>query len=310
MQQQAAQNDATDPRVETRGFRTRNQVLERNMDECPTLGRIVALLEGATGRLSSIPGLSDLLDEFRESGEVSALLRQEFERTMFEMSPPPLGNSLTLYQGPRHTLSCDRYDRLTLGKFVTTIPCSAQMRLLRSTGEVSFSRYRLPPGLDMSVLDPRAKLELVHESSLSPTNARAFFDADDVITLEGRGSLVIISLREHSMSPFTWAFETSSLTPVFITVSDQSYNRWKMLIELIVKFHGTPYQSVYSSDLLTQLGDHELHYLRWSACQALAKTDLANARQLIAKLANDPHTHVRRAATAALQRLQALEVAA
>lgn len=311
MQQQDVQNEAaTTPNVDTRGFRSRKQVLERNMDDCPRLRRIVDLLERSTGKLSSLPGLSDLLDEFRESGEVSVLLKQEFERTMFEMAPPPLGNSFILYQGQNYTLSCDYYDKLVTGKYVTTVPCSAHLRLVRSNCEVTFTRYRLPAGLDMSILDPDAKPEQAHQGRLTSLNARAFFNADDVIKLEGEGSMVMISLREHSMSPFTWAFDAASLTPLFITVSDQSYNRWKMLIELIVKFHGTPYQSVYSSDLLMKLGDHELHYLRWSACQALAKTDLATARRLIAKLTDDSHTHVRRAACAAMNRLHALETAA
>lgn len=309
MQQQGTQNEVATPQDDTRGFRHRNQLLEREMDECPNLQRMVALLERSTGGLTLIPGIDNSFDRFRESGEIFVLLKQEFERTMFEMLPPPPGNSFILYQGQHYTLSCDLYDNLTARGFVTTTPCGAQLRVLSCEGEVSFSRYSLPPETDMSILDPRAKLSLVYQDMLSPANYRAFFNADDAIELRGSGSMVMLTLREHAMSPFTWVFESGSLTPLFITVSDLSYNRWKTLIELITKFHGTEYESVYSSDLLMQLGDHELHYLRWSACQALAKTDLAKARQLIVKLEGDPHTHVQRAASAAMKRMRDLELA-
>lgn len=309
MQQQGAQNEVATPLVDTRGFKSRNQALERNTDDCPSLRRLVDVLEKSTGKLSSIPCIGDLFDEFQSSREISALLKREFRRTMFEMMPPPLGNSFILYQGPNYTLSCDGYDHLISKRFLTTIPCAAQMRLMHSEGEVKFLRYCLPSGSDMSTLDPKAKIELVSDDTVSDQNPRIIFNSDDVIELKGRGSMITLTLRENSMSPFTWAFDPVSLAPLFITVSDQSFNRWKILIELIVNFHGTVYESIYSSELLLQLGDHELHFLRWSACQALAKTDLATAKGLIGKLVDDPHSHVRRAACAAMKRVQDLEMA-
>ncbi|MEG3091657.1 HEAT repeat domain-containing protein [Sphingomonas sp. PB1R3] len=234
-------------------------------------------------------------------------MKREFERVMFEMVPPPPDNSLILYQGDRFTLSCDHYSDLLPRKFLTTVPCTARLRVLQLNGRAEFYCYRLPASVEMSVLQVEAKPELVEMIDLSDKNARASFAANDIIELRGAGSMVMLTLRENSMSPFTWAFDSASLTPLFITVSDQSYNRWKMLIELVVKFHGTAYASIYSSDLLMQLGDHELHYLRWSACQALAKIDLATAGQLVGRLITDSHSHVRRAAAKAMERIDALK---
>ena len=307
MKTQIMQSEVAEPTGEARGFGNRSPVLARNLDDCPVLARIVALLDRSPAKLALVPGISGLLDEFQESGELSLLLKQEFERTMFTMSPPPLGNSFMLYQSSHYTLSCDGNSYSGERRLLTTLPCTAHMRLLRSDKGVAFLHYRLPVTTNMSILDTKTRLQLVHGDTMSLENPKTFVEANDVIELKGRGSTLTLTLRENSMSPFTWAFDPITHTPLFITVSDQSYNRWRILIELMVKFHGTAYASVYSSDLLVRLADHELHFLRWSACQALAKTDLATARRVIAKLSTDPHSHVRRAACAAMNRIQELE---
>lgn len=310
MRQSDIQHIEDAPLRKMRGFGARHHTLKTGLENCPSLRDLIWLLETSSDVLSSRPLINMMLDQFTNSDEIVTLLEQEFQRIMFEMVPPPPGNSFIIYRGKDYSLTCDFNMTLTKRKLLTTLPCGALMRVLRSDGPISFFHYRLPKAVDMSILDPHAKLELLEHHKLSRQSPRASFQSNDVIELVGSGSMVSITLREHAMSPFTWAFDSENLKPLFITVSDQSYNRWKTLIELIVRFHGTEYESIFSNDLLTRLGDHELHYLRWSACQALAKIDLAAAKELIVKLTHDPHTHVRRAATAALKRMQQLETTA
>jgi len=297
------------PRV---NMRSKQLDIKIDTDGCPRLQAIVTLLENSTAALSCIPEISGLLDEFQASSEINILLKRELDRFAESGSAvrPPSWNGFTLYQGEKYALLVERYMPSANGDFLATARAGTELRVLQRGGKVKFSLSRLPAGTDMTILDPHARLQHVQDIVLTADCPKASFSAGDVVATEIVTPTLMMTLLERSLAPFSWVFDRKSLTPLFVSAANQSLTRSRTLMELISAFHGTPFAAANAEDLLLQLGDHEFHFLRWSACQTLAKIKLSRARPLLARLAEDPHTHVQRAARAAIKRMNELNLAA
>ncbi len=280
--------------------------LKENTDGCPALGRLVEALKASDGFIRSIPDIDALLDAFRESSELSRLLAREVEDIARGVpgERPPFLDKFTIYQDERYAITTEWVGPTKAGNVLTSAYSGAVVRMLRSDGDAYLTLYRLPCGLDFSTLDVTVRPQGPEMVCLTAVGDGARFNAGDVVSLSCAGRSIMMTLSERTATPFSWGFDRATLTPLFVSSTSQSITRVKTLIDVISSFHGTVHQAADPTPFLLQVGDHPLHFLRWGACQVLAKTDLASAVPLIRRLSEDPHPNVRRAAGAALARVE------
>jgi hypothetical protein len=273
-------------------------------EACPNFHRVADILERAEGGISSVPEIQSALDAFAGSRELTILVSNEVKRLADGGGghQPTNWSHLTLYQDEKFELIVESLQPFSPAGFLVTAATSKEMRVV-GKGAIEFTVYRIPAETEMATLDKTIRPEFIEKKLLTPDAPGASVHLLDIVDIGVLSPSITIVLSERSRAPFTWSFDRESLEPLMVSASQTSLTRFRTLVDLIAAFQGTEFQSPAAEEFLLQLGDHELHFLRWRACQALAKINLSKARPLLTRLADDPHPQIKRLAAVALQRI-------
>lgn len=284
---------------------------KRAVEGCPHLDRLASALEASGGELASVPAAGELLDEFLDSGELNIVLRKELENLARGDSfvRPPAWERMVVYQSVEFSVTIERKMPRAPASLMINLPSAAEFRLCGNSGAAAANVYRLPETCDMSRLDKSVVLRCLRSTVLGPDNRAVSGATLDVVDIEVLSPIVLLTLSERRLQPYIWAFDRQTQEPLIVASPDQSYIRCITLMEMLADFPGTMVSTDLATEILQQYGRHERHFVRWKACQTLAKINLAAARPLIESLTRDPHQNVRSAAMKAAQRLAQLDMA-
>lgn len=185
-------------------------------------------------------------------------------------------------------------------RFINT-PGSRAISVIRAQCPVLVTRYRMPSGIDRAAFVADIPIERLADL---PHDGAPLFEApdDDVLTElhcpDGAAWMLRLSYRPFAIE--SWFFEKASLRSVF-SGAVQAEN--SSLVTLCRVFGverdraALPY--------LRQLADHEAHFVRWAAIQAIGLVDSAEARRLLRASRDDPHPQIRAVSARILDRMEA-----
>jgi hypothetical protein len=175
------------------------------------------------------------------------------------------------------------------------------LQILLDDRPLSYSRYSVDGSFDPSVFSEDVGLKL---------DSRKRLDNGEVVSKDARSEIVdylfdsdqpasMLRLTYGPIGAYEWEFDRESLKAVSISMNDPANNSIYALCELLAEigFEG-------SIDHLIPLLSHEGYEIRWRAIQAIGKINPQMGVSLIEKALEDPHPHVRTAATHTLAGLQ------
>lgn len=135
--------------------------------------------------------------------------------------------------------------------------------------------------------------KIIHDNSLVSKSVDSIIDLHDFST----SPIMFLRIAQKPIGDFEWAFDR-------LTFRAHSYSTIRLaesnicsLLDLM-----SAVNSPESTKHIEMFVNHELHFVRWKAIQAIGKCNGARGIELVKRALDDQHPHVRQAAQATLER--------
>jgi hypothetical protein len=161
---------------------------------------------------------------------------------------------------------------------------------------MTFRINELPNLPDHDVFDRSVRLSPGRVRTLHPLEVleiRAGRDVVDVV--EHEGYTVLVSAHGPPRYTTVWTFDSETLVPKAARAATLQISRIEFALGLLAHF-GSPTSAVAIEPLLS----HEAHNVRWCAANALDRIAPQRTADVLRRLCDDEHPHVRAAAKRAL----------
>ncbi|WP_395641412.1 HEAT repeat domain-containing protein [Rudaea sp.] len=119
----------------------------------------------------------------------------------------------------------------------------------------------------------------------------------EITSIDGDGWILQLVLGDHL--PVIRYFDRSSLYQIGTSSANVHASRIEFILDLFKRFR---YQEAAAAVEKIQ-NTSRFHFVRWKAVQTLLNLDLERGKSSLARALNDPHPHVRRAASRTLANL-------
>lgn len=186
--------------------------------------------------------------------------------------------------------------------FMASMPFDAIFSPL-SDGELVFTKYRMPPDTDLTQFDPDITLEKIEAHTVSRGDIVSACAGLDVVATDLSRPMYVLSIRTTTAADFLWTFNKQTARALFSEYGSASFSRYETALRLISEFHGHSNRPDMLESVVEEMTKHRVHSLRWLATQVQFKVNKPAVRNTLDRLASDPHPHVQRAASAALQKI-------
>jgi hypothetical protein len=279
------------------------------MDHLPNLRALSELLNREEDAIGRLEGVQDRFEAVVASGEHVEVLTdaiRELAREPLSL-PASIGRGvLVLFRNENFSLYAQRIKFVERAERVlTTTPASAFLAVGNDGAHMDIDRYCLPPGTDLSIFDPTARLTKECHYELRRGSPSFGYDQGEVIDMSPVGDVLLVKLVENRAVPYQWIVDANTLEPQFVSATLPSLTRYETLIDLTLALEGGQIDAADAVSFFRFLLDHPLHFIRWKAVQGLGKLDKDAAAVALEHLCEDPHPHVQNAARKALTRLAA-----
>lgn len=162
-----------------------------------------------------------------------------------------------------------------------------------------YDRYRLPSGYRNDVFDPSLCLEADGSGRTEPGQILRLESSLYAYDFHVIRPVTVLKFVTSPVRSLEWLFSKNNLKAWQANDADLSFTQLRVAADVLGKI---AHQS--SVPYLLQLTSYPHHAVRWSAVRNLARVDRNAALDKIRAATNDPHPHVRRAATKTLEQLQ------
>jgi hypothetical protein len=176
-----------------------------------------------------------------------------------------------------------------------TLETLPRHRLLCATGRAArVRRFRAPDVGD--VFDPAARLEPLGEVVLAPGEVLAVPARVEAVDTSPPGADgLLLELAGRPTGHIVGVYDAESLRAIAPVAADKDAARLEYMAWALAEM-GDP----SAAGAIAELFEHPAHFVRWTAVRAAGTLDESVGEALLARAADDPHPHVRRAARSAL----------
>lgn len=279
---------------------------------------INATPEDCSGHDDGLAQFAPSLSSFACSSEPGLLVREllaQFERGSLRIEAR--GNTLILAESRHFVLTISSFDDYGsrpstilddgAGDMITSHPSSS---LVANIGQSAFSfdLHSIPDGWGDGLLPTSgARLGPPRTIVLEPGRV-AYLDARrDIPDLRYAGkTLLVARISSKNYQPLACSIDRRTGDFRMLSCTVPAIARIPLAMKVLRAYLIQHWDEVSDDtkacalDTLERYRDHRLHFFRWGALQALAALDAERAIPWLRHAVNDPHAHVRRAATAAL----------
>lgn len=206
-------------------------------------------------------------------------------------------NRVVLYRNKGATLAIRLLDERAA--YIRTVPFYGVFAPL-GTRALRYDLYRLPSTYNNQVFDPVLRLEPQGIGETLPGETLKVHPSGAIPDFRFEGTQLVLQLSTAPTEYLQWLFNRDSLLAWQANDSSMNFSQLRVAAYVLGKFaHQT------SLEPLSELTKHEHHSIRWTAIQGLGRISRSAALGKLQAAVQDPHPHVRRAATKTLQQLQA-----
>jgi len=180
----------------------------------------------------------------------------------------------------------------------STMPEHRMMSVL-GPGTVSAHLYVQPPGLRNEVFDPQARLVPNGKVKLGPGDMVKFRAGHDVIGASNcdAPAMTVLFVSDVRRS-LLWEYDPATSLPTRALAAETGSSRLQYTARLLAAVGGNS-----SLPGLRRLLEHKDHFVRWTALRSIMALDPEEGTARVREAVNDPHPHVRNAATRSLAKL-------
>lgn len=244
----------------------------------------------------SIDAAAEFIESVVTGGQIRDAVNHELRTTLANNlyeSPFWTTRGLVLVAAPSLILAVDKVPAHQ-SRVLSSLSQDAVVMSL--TEGVHYDRYAMPAGKRLDVLDPDAQLVFKSQAMVCPGTPLAVRAEVDVIDFYAPGEQRYLV---KAMSPvkldFTWSFDRTSLKPWNISGAHLLDDQIMTALEALEHLGGVEHAGTIEHYL-----DARSHHVRWKALQTL--NAVAPERALLAfdRFLTDPHPHIRKAASEAL----------
>lgn len=159
--------------------------------------------------------------------------------------------------------------------------------------------YQLPDGWDSEYFDPKAKIEFDSTITLRAGEVLSVIPGKKIYRFRFRAPTLILKLQaQEILLPFEWSFDAQTKT-AWQSISSHPKDSYAQHLCLAAK----ELRDERLTEPLMHMLNHERHFIRWAAAQALGKIGREPGINALAHLADDKHPHVATAARNALRQV-------
>lgn len=114
---------------------------------------------------------------------------------------------------------------------------------------------------------------------------------------EGTATSLVINFSSKRFIDYAWEYDRATLCPVRFAPGESNWSRIDYAIQIMAAMGHDEYLPT-----LIQLAEHPAHFVRWSAIRSVVRLNFEAGMNLLERAGNDPHPHVRNAASKTLAR--------
>ena len=271
----------------------------------PCFEAVVSELRRIDGNLDDVIDLKSYIESFLDSGELQELIFRDISTYVNkkELRSDNFPNTWTLYNDEIYSVYIQR--SLPQGRKGLSFCSSAATSLLRCikaehAPEVAI--YNLPSDTTYDIFEVSLPIKENFRKFLTKEDPYLLVRKFDIPEIVINSSTLFFVISRNDSMPLQWIFDKSRKVSSGISMTNPSQSRIVTMVDLVRMFSGTGRAAKNGVDYLISLESHPLYHIRWKACQALAKIDRDLAVEMLGRLKSDPHPHVRRVASIALDR--------
>jgi hypothetical protein len=246
-----------------------------------------------------------LLENLCRTDAFGELVNDELDRLLNQPDyalPGSSDENLLVWTSPNFTLvlrtliSPQRQDRL----FGHT--CDMILAPLNPSG-ITLSRYHQPQPYPNDILDKSRHLTFKGDATLAFGQSSFFAACEDIFLIrsapqEADPPLLAILITPDKFQ-IRWEYDSTTLAPVRAIAADISASRIEFVISLMSTMN-----DLSALPVLEELSSfHPAHFVRWAAVQAMFRLDRNTGMQALHRALNDPHEHVRTAASRSVAKI-------
>lgn len=257
------------------------------------------LRDGPEGIWDVVPALEALI----RSDLVSELLRTELEHMASEPAHLPTGAVDTLLVARSRLFSlllktCDlgsdaaRSQVFSLSEHV--------LLAIAGPAPLVLDVYSELPDYRNEVFDANRPLGPPERRTLQPGTVVAFRAGRDCPLPVSRARSFALQLLSRPVMRVQWVYDAQTRRAVRGVAADPGASRLEFAAQALAELRGE-----HAPERLASLCDHPDHFVRWTAIRCLTRVDFRAGVEKVRGAVNDPHPHVRNAATRALQKMAA-----
>lgn len=166
--------------------------------------------------------------------------------------------------------------------------------------ELLIDCYRLPAGWNCENFHPEAKIELDSTITLRPGEVLGVTPGELIYHFRFREPTLILKLQAKKISlPIEWSFDIHNKT-AWQSISSHPKDSYAQHLCLAAK----KLQDERLAEPLSKLLNHDRHFIRWAAAQALGGLGREMGISALTQLTADRHPNVAYAARNALQQIK------
>ena len=168
---------------------------------------------------------------------------------------------------------------------------------------VRYTSYHQPRPMPNDVFDKSRSIASMGSNELSQWQGAYFRAGEDTYLIQPPSQdeeppLLAILVSSDKLS-LRWEYDVASLAPSRLISVDNASSRLEFVIWMLTALDD---DSCLPS--LEGLVAHPAHFVRWAALQAICHFDAERGMRSLAEATNDPHEHIRRAASTALSQVK------
>jgi hypothetical protein len=168
--------------------------------------------------------------------------------------------------------------------------------------------YSEATGYPNDVFDRERPLGPAERRTLLPGSVTPFRAGRDCPLPVSRETSFAFQLLSRPVARVQWVYDVQTHRALRAVAADPGASRLEFAAQALGELRGE-----HAAERLLSLCEHPDHFVRWAAIRSLTRVDLRAGVEKVRGAANDPHPHVRNAASRTLQKMAAdgvLEAAA
>jgi HEAT repeats len=172
-----------------------------------------------------------------------------------------------------------------------------------SRSGITLSRYHQPKPHPNDILDKSRHLTFKGDVTLAFGQSSFFAACEDIFLInstphEANPPMLAILITPDKFQ-IRWEYDSTTLAPVRAIAADNSASRLEFVISLMSTMNDRA-----ALPVLRELSSsHPAHFVRWAAVQAMFRLDRDTGMQALHCALNDPHEHVRNAASRSIAKI-------